>query len=669
MVKVSDTIPRNAAGEVDATGWLELLEADGGDRQRLVSAALEQVAGLSERRDELLGKGIELANMLIALNMDDESVAAAVLYRPVRAGLHDLDGVASAVSPAVAELLSAVLRMADSSLLELSNSRMQSSESRDQVENIRRMLVSMIDDARVAVIKQAERVVALRSAKTGSETRKQRIAREALYVFAPLANRLGVWHLKWELEDLALRYLEPDVYKALAGQLDGRRAEREDQVAEIALYVEQRLRERGIEATVQGRAKHIFSIWRKMRAKNVRLDEVYDQRAIRIVVPDIGQCYSALGVVHTEWQHIPREFDDYIAVPKENGYRSIHTAVIGEDGKTLEVQIRTPEIHEEAELGVCAHWSYKEGESEDTPYAQKMNWMRQVVDWQDSAPVHGRGEPIGYELHHAVREERIFVYSPKGHVLDLTTGATPVDFAYRVHTQVGHRCRAARVDGEPVLLNVPLVTGQRVEILTGERDEPQREWLDAHMGFVRTSRAREKIQEWLRARPEEVNARAGQEMIERYLGRLSVPQPSPALLARVARMLGCADVPSMYRALAVADCEILDFVTALTGDAEQPAQLSLLPAETPLSARVFTIDVSARDREGLLLDVTSFLRDKHVSLVSNSGSVNSETGIATIMLGLRVTGVVQLAEIIDGLRQLPGVIEVRRIERQLSRER
>jgi len=665
-----EQIPFDDDGQVDADAWLEGIQESGvADPEHVVASALAMVRALDSPDMALTTRGVQLAALVVALKLDARCVAAALVYRCHRLGRYSLPQIADGTSAEVAGLVESVARMADSSLLEMSSSPMQASEARDQVENIRRMLVSMIDDARVAILKLAERVVALRSAKTASEERKRRIAQEAMLIFAPLANRLGVWHLKWELEDLALRYLDPDVYKALAKQLDGRRAEREAQVAEIAASVQARMAERGIEATVFGRAKHIYSIWKKMRSKNVGLDEVYDQRAIRIVVPDIGQCYSALGVVHTEWQHIPREFDDYIAVPKENGYRSIHTAVISDDGKTLEVQIRTPEMHEEAELGVCAHWAYKDGRREDESYAEKMNWLRRVVEWQDETQEHGGRDPISEELQHRVREERIFVYTPKGHVLDLTTGATPVDFAYRVHTEIGHRCCAAKVDGLSVALNTPLRTGQRVEIVTDEVAAPQRDWLETHLHYVASTRAREKIQDWFRSRSLQQNLQAGKLMLERLLGRLLIPIPDDEALAELAHALGCGNSEDFLLALSVGDCHGLDVVAEISGEREAPTQLTLLPESRLRNRETFTVDISAHDREGLLLDVTTFLKDSKVSLHSNSGSVDPSSGVARMVLELQVSSLVELAVVIDGLRQIPDVFAARRVENQVTRGR
>lgn len=663
-----EQMPLDDQGRLDLSAWVRELEAQKiPDAQGLIPAALEMVSAVDNDAGDLMQRGVQLASLVIALQLDSPCIAAGLLYRCYRLGRYTLEEVQAGTSAEVAQLVDAVARMADSSLLEMSNSPMQASEARDQVENIRRMLVSMIDDARVAILKLAERVVALRAAKSASEERKRRIGQEALLIFAPLANRLGVWHVKWELEDLALRYLDPDVYKALAKQLDGRRAEREAQVAEIAESVQTRLVERGIDAKVVGRAKHIFSIWKKMRAKNVGLDEVYDQRAIRIIVPDIGQCYSTLGVVHTEWQHIPREFDDYIAVPKENGYRSIHTAVIGDDGKTLEVQIRTPEMHEEAELGVCAHWAYKDDRAEDAPYTEKMNWLRRVVEWQDEAASHGGREPLSEELQHRVHEERIFVYTPKGHVLDLTTDATPVDFAYRVHTEIGHRCIGAKVDGIAVALNTPLQTGQRVEVITSEDGQPARDWLEPHLHYIASSRAREKIQEWYRSRPDDENLKNGSILLHDLLDRLLIPVPDDATLMDLSRIFGFSGVDELLIGLAVGDCHCLDLVAELSGERNAPTQLTLIPESTNRDLEAFTVEARALDREGLLLDITTFLRSSKASLQSNSGNVDPVTGEARMILDLKLASLVDLAVVVDGLRQIPNIRSVRRLENETAR--
>lgn len=673
MVKASDSIPRLAEGAIDVDAWRAGVELEVSGSGELLAGALAIIASLRSRSEEFLEKGVELANLVLSLNMDAPSLAAALLYRPVRTGSLEIailnERLPDAQAGEVAGLVESVVRMADTSLLEMSNSRMQTSESRDQIENIKRMLVSMVDDPRVAVLKLAERVIALRAAKTSSTERQQRIAQEAHQVFAPLANRLGVWQIKWELEDLALRYLAPDIYKTIASQLDGRRVEREKEIHDIAAVMESRLAEKGIEATVSGRAKHLFSIWRKMRAKDVGLEEVYDVRAIRVLVPDIGQCYSALGVIHTQWQHIPSEFDDYIAVPKENGYRSIHTAVSWSDGKTLEVQIRTPEMHEEAELGVCAHWAYKEGLSEDDSYSRKMDWMRQVVEWQEEAEEHIRQHQIGLELGNRVREERIFVYTPKGHVLDLTTGATALDFAYRVHTEVGHRCRGARVDGRAIALNQPLENGQRVEVLTADAGGPNRSWLHQHLDCIRTSRAREKISDWFHDRSAEENRDEGRALLEQSFARLCLPFPAGSALSAAADRLGYQSVEDCLAELGSGDCQILDLLTELlqeemqlSGSAAEISQsvpmtqMSLIDEPSVTESRAsYHVEMLADDRSGLLMDITTFLGSHGIMLLSNSGRLLPNTGDALITIEIQLDNLIELHRLLDALEMIPAV--------------
>jgi len=663
VVKVRGDLARAADGRVDIAGWVDgLVAAHGKLERQAVADACEFVRGLGSRGEPYLESGIELAEIVGALHLDTASIVSALLYRPVRVGLVPSEDARSRFGDDVGHLLDEVLRMATTSLLEMSNTRLQTSERRDQADNVRRMLIAMIDDARVAVLKLAERVVALRAAKRYDEERRQRLAREAHLVFAPLANRLGIWHLKWELEDLALRYLAPDIYMAIARQLDGRREEREARINGLAESLQAELRERGIDAVVHGRAKHIYSIWRKMRSKNVGFGEVYDVRAVRVLVPDIAQCYAALGVIHTQWRHVPSEFDDYIASPKENGYRSIHTAVVGPDGRTLEVQVRTHEMHEQAELGVCAHWSYKAGEDEDRPYAQKMDWLRQVVEWRDDV-ARADTQSLGEELAELFRDERIYVSTPKGHVLDLAEGATPVDFAYRVHTEVGHRCRSALVNGRPRPLNEALDTGDRVEIVTGDAPAPERHWLDLHLGYVRSGRAREKILDWFRCRDPEVNERAGRDRLLALLDALALGSPAAARWQEAARTLGYPDEAGFCRAVGAGDCQTLDALEALHPQTEYELQMELLPAPGAHDPRIYRIVMMAEDRDGLLRDVTELLSSLHVPLVGNTGRADPITGRATLSLEVRVGTLRQLALLVERLQHLAGVIEARVAQR------
>ncbi|MBX3706544.1 MAG: bifunctional (p)ppGpp synthetase/guanosine-3',5'-bis(diphosphate) 3'-pyrophosphohydrolase [Pseudomonadales bacterium] len=662
MVKVRSDLARLPDGSIDLDGWVrELVAAHRQLESEALRAACALVASLEQTEEALLESGLEFAELVASLELDTASVVSGLVYRAVRSGALHRALVRERFGRDVDHLLEEVSRMGATSLLEMSNARLQTSERRDQIENVRRMLVAMIDDARVAVLKLAERIVALRSAKRGSEARRQRIAREAHLVFAPLANRLGIWQLKWELEDLALRYLAPDIYISIARQLDGRREERERQVADIAAELEGRLRGQGIPALVTGRAKHIYSIWRKMQSKHIGIDQVYDVRAVRVLVDDIAQCYATLGVIHTQWRHVPSEFDDYIAAPKENGYRSIHTAVLCPDGLTLEVQIRTHEMHREAELGVCAHWSYKDGQSEDRPYAEKMNWLRQVVERRQANeqinPLAASTE-FSDELRQLFRSERIFVYTPKGHVVDLNANSTPLDFAYRVHTAVGHRCRGALVDGEPVRLNTELVTGQRVEILTGAEQAPDRDWLDLHLGYVRTARARQKLHDWFRGRPADVNEAAGRARVATLLARLALPAPGPQTWSAVAARLGFGSIEEVFRALGAADCQVLDVVELIVEESGA-ASLRAVDDGSGMGEGPVRIELEAPDRHGLLRDIIGVLGDLGIPLLANSGRVDGETGRAVITLEVPRVGARPIACLVDSLCHIEDVLDAR----------
>jgi GTP pyrophosphokinase len=378
----------------------------------------------------------------------------------------------------------------------------------------------MIDDVRVALIKLAERNCALHALKDEPLKRWQ-VAKEVSEVYAPLAHRLGIGYLKWELEDLAFRYLEPASYLQIAKLLDGKRLDREKFLGITQRAILAELESKDIDGEVQGRVKHIYSIWRKMQRKGIPFSEVYDIRAVRILVDDIQDCYAALGIVHTKWRNIPREFDDYIANPKSNGYQSLHTAVIGPEGKALEIQIRTHQMHNDAEFGVCAHWAYKGADKKlerQDSYEKKIDWLRQVLEWHEEL---GEVDALG-PLTAEVAQDRIYVLTPKGHVLDLPEGSTPVDFAYHIHTEVGHKCRGAKVDGRIVPLTYHLKTGERIQILSSSEDKPSRDWLRLDLGYSRSSRTRSKIQQWFRLQAKDTNLDLGRSLLEREFKRMAM---------------------------------------------------------------------------------------------------------------------------------------------------
>lgn len=379
----------------------------------------------------------------------------------------------------------------------------------EQAERLRRMLLSMVEDVRVVLIKLAYRVQRLRQQVKASDDIRIPLAQESIDIFAPIANRLGVGQLKWELEDLSFRCLEPATYKQIASHIDEKREERESFITEIVATIEKALQDANVNASVYGRPKHIYSIWRKMVLKHRSFDELFDVRAMRIVVDSVADCYMALGLVHSLWRHIEREFDDYIANPKDNGYQSLHTAVIGPQGKPVEVQIRTHEMHEFAEHGVAAHWRYKEGTNADRSMQSSIDSLRKLLD-----PRYTKDEDLLESFHAEMFSDRVYVLTPKGRVIDLQQGATPIDFAYAVHTEVGHRCRGAKVNGSIVQLTYPLKNGEQVEVLTGKHAAPSRDWVIPHLGFIKTSKARNRIRAWFRKLDSEQHETDGKSMYE-----------------------------------------------------------------------------------------------------------------------------------------------------------
>jgi GTP pyrophosphokinase len=430
-------------------------------------------------------------------------------------------------------------------------------------EGLRRLLLAIIRDLRVVYLLLARQLALMRAAVSWPEPKRRELAELAADIHAPLANRLGIWQLKWELEDLAFRYLHPDTYRRIARLLDERRADREAYVGQCVRMLGAALEEAGVEAEVAGRPKHIYSIWKKMQRKHVDFGDLYDIRALRVLVGSVADCYAALGVAHALWPNLPDEFDDYIARPKGNDYRSLHTAVIGPEGKTLEVQIRTREMHRAAELGVAAHWRYKEGGNADAAYQARVAWMRKLLESREGEDDAGLLGGLRSEL----AEERVYLLTPKGEVFDLPQGATVLDFAYHVHTMVGHRCRGAKVNGRIVPLTHQPSSGDRVEILTAKEAAPSRDWLSPHQGFLQTGSARAKVRAWFRRADNTVNLAAGRQVLERELKRLALAdRPLEKLHAK----LGQKSHDELLVALALGDISGGQLARALT-ETEMPA--------------------------------------------------------------------------------------------------
>jgi GTP pyrophosphokinase len=385
-----------------------------------------------------------------------------------------------------------------------------------QSEALRKMLLAVVSDVRLVLVRIAEQLYRMRHAKTATNEEQQALAIEAREIYAALANRLGVWQLKWELEDLAFRYLDPSTYRAIAEALNEKRDERESFIKLVEATLQDELQAQGVKAEISGRPKHIYSIWRKMQRKDRGLDSLYDIRAVRVLVDDVKDCYAALGAVHNLWSYLPGEFDDYIANPKDNDYQSLHTAVVGPEGKTVEIQIRSHDMHRQAELGVAAHWRYKEGGGTPAAFDQKIRFLRQLLE-----PA-GDGEDLLAQIRDDVFEDRVYAVSPKGDIVELPAGATPLDFAYHVHTLVGHRCRGAKVNGRIVPLTYTVENGNKIEIITGSQPQPSRDWLSPKLGYLASARNRSKVRNWFRQQDRDQHQRQGRDILDRELSRLNV---------------------------------------------------------------------------------------------------------------------------------------------------
>ena len=587
MVKVREDQPLDASGKVDIQQWLTRLQEDVRLREpeRLVDACkLAETLELEAPRTHRVWlspgssfrMGLEMADILGELKLDQATLEAAVLYRAVREGLLSLDAVTKRFGAEVASLIDGVLQMAAISYPLVPDHGMG---QHNQQENLRKMLVNMVGDVRVALIKIAERTCALRQVKDAPREKCLQVAREVADIYAPLAHRLGIGQLKWELEDLSFRYLHEDEYKAIAKLLAEKRLDRDRYIHDVVETIKALMEAQHIHRyDVDGRAKHIYSIWRKMKRKRIDFSQVHDVRAVRILVPEVADCYTVLGIIHSRWHHVPNEFDDYIANPKKNGYQSLHTAVMGPENKVLEIQIRTFAMHDEAELGVCAHWRYKghDTNAKSRSYEEKIAWLRQVLEWQDE--VGGFGD-LREGLSSDVAPDRIYVFTPDGHVIDLPRIATPIDFAYRVHTEIGHRCRGAKINGRIVPLTYKLKTGQQIEILTATKGGPSRDWLNPSLGYVRTSRARAKIQAWFKHQARDQNLDEGRALFDREMRRLDVEGLDLPKLAKAVNYLNADD---MYAAIGAGDLrigQVLHQAQQLFGETDDQEQLDRLLAK------------------------------------------------------------------------------------------
>ncbi len=686
-------------------------------RELLVSRADERQA------TALLAEGNNLLDLLINLGADTATQSAGLLLPAMEAGLLDHLIVTKKLGPTIARLLQGAQR------LTLLKHYRSSEKDPAQAEKLRKMLLAIVEDPRVVLVSLADHLYRLRSAKYEAETVRHTLGQEALDIFAPLANRLGIWQFKWEFEDLALCYLEPEIYKQLAKSLDERRADRERYIAEVKEQLKKALAQVDIHSEVSGRPKHLYSIWKKMQSKNLDFHHVFDVHAFRVMVDDINACYAALSLVHTLWQPIAEEFDDYIANPKPNGYRSLHTAVIGPGEKPMEVQIRSFQMHREAELGVASHWRYKEGTAMDVGFEQQIAWLRSFLDRKEND---SRSTDLLEQFKSTAFRDRIYVLTPQGRVIDLPQQATPLDFAYAIHTEVGHRCRGAKVDGVMVPLTQPLVSGQKVEILTSREGQPSRDWLNPRLSYLYTSNARAKIQRWFKQQDHGLHVARGRALLDRErqrtqlaevdlttllkrfrhphldsllaaLGRGDIssgqlstairdqlpkaPLPAPPLSARTAspattknsiQVWGISNLLSRLARCctpALGDA-IVGYITQGKGvaihrrDCANIARLSPQRRERLVDvtwhspekeAHSRNILVQAKDRKGLLRDISSFLAQKDINILAVNTFNDLAAAQAHIRLTIETNHTSQLGPLLKSLSQLPGVTKARQL--------
>jgi GTP pyrophosphokinase len=524
MVKVKEGTPLRADGSIDVQLWLHHLASKGyfEDLDLIRSACkLSQLAGhdhATETGQSCLQQGLSMADILADMAVDQETLAASIIFESVHYAELSLEDVEEQLGGEIARLVRGVEKM--SAIHHFQSSALYPHQ-KHQIDNVRKMLLAMVDDARVVLIKLAERLCVLRALAPMPPIMSHKIAQEVMEIYAPLANRLGIGAIKWEMEDLAFRYLHPKDYKEIAKGLKSKRLDRDRYVNMIVDELNQKIASLPIDHfAVYGRSKHIHSIHRKMTRKNVSLDEIYDATAVRILVDTTNHCYLVLGLVHELWEQVPAEFDDYIVNRKPNGYQSLHTAVTGPEGRVFEVQIRTFSMHEQAEMGVAAHWKYKEGTThQKANHERKIEWLREVLAWHRDMATHKESST---SIEATYFDDRVYVFTPDGDVLDLPMGATTLDFAYHVHTEMGHRCRGTKVNGSIAPLTYVLQIGDRVEVLTGKEAKPSRDWINPHLNYLKTSRAKAKVLHWFNQQDFDKNVNEGRVLLDKELKNLGI---------------------------------------------------------------------------------------------------------------------------------------------------
>lgn len=658
---------------------------------------------------------IGVGGILADIRFDAKTIAAGILYAAKQQSTHYREVIQKRFgeedSKIILRLVEGVAQMAQIQelakpqpnaklMLEQVNQKIDQKELiRLHNEGLRKILLAMVEDIRVVLIKLAERTQLMRVLNRIEREQQIHIAQEVSDIFAPLANRLGVWQMKWELEDLAFRYLDPETYKRIAKLLDERRVDREEFINNVINTLKEKLAQLGIEAEVTGRPKHIYSIYNKMRKKGVDFDSVYDVRAVRVLVPEEKDCYSALGIVHSLWTPISGEFDDYIAKPKNNNYQSLHTAVRGPKDKAVEVQIRTHEMHEHAEFGVAAHWRYKEGTTNDDNYDQKIAWLRRVLDWQEDLSQEDDAD-LAQQFRNELFKDTIYVLTPRGQVIELPKGATAIDFAYHVHTELGHRCRGAKIDGKMIALNTPLESAQRVQIIAAKEGGPSRDWLNEENSYVRTLRARNEIRHWFNdlaqanntsiANDKEIKTDAS-ELANAEMAKLKeVDRTKPPFQSSKSKSKGSSDsiaIEGVHNVLTtLAKCckpvpfdPIVAYLAKGRGAIihrhdcpnltylKEEQRLRLCEAKwgdsTQFSVEkhyyAVDIQVEARDRHGLLHDISNVFTRQKVN-VTKVNTLSAQDR-AKMCFTIEISSVAHLKAVLEQIRELPDILQAERL--------
>ncbi len=545
-------------------------------QQVLLQALFEHVQHMPQER-ELAANAVssqhlqQVLEALCLLDVDPETWMTAVVHHAHQVGYALPESLMEQLPPGTRAQLDELQK------LEQFQPGAEMALEQDSVEGLRRLLLALVQDIRVVLIVLSEQLVSMRALIKGPQELLESYARLTSHIHAPLANRLGIWQLKWELEDLAFRALHPETYKHIARMLAEKRQHREAFIQQVQSELRELLASHGIKGEIQGRPKHIYSIWKKMQKKHLSFQQLFDIRAVRILVDTVAECYTVLGLVHGHWQPIPGEFDDYIAMPKANNYQSLHTAVVGPGGRAFEIQIRTHEMHEHAEKGVAAHWRYKEGNAEDPILQKKINWMRSLLDQKDEVS----DQALLQEFQQEQDENRVYVLTPKGKVIDLSAGSTVLDFAYHIHTEIGHRCIGAKVNGRIVPLTTVLETGQQVEILTRKEPRPSRDWLVPSLGYLKNAKARSKVRQWFKQMDREQNLKAGEEMLQQVCKTLHLDRDMQQALARAFNFQDEEDL-----AIALGQGEItIEQVARKAEKLQQPRQEKLITHAGRRSAR------------------------------------------------------------------------------------